>query len=423
MELDHLLRYAMENGASDLHLKHGSLPMIRKHGQLRTLADNLPEMTNPYIKKLAYEVMTEIQRQEFENEKEIDIAHGISGVGRFRINIFLQRGSISMVIRSISFNVPSFQELNLPPVLSELAEQERGLVLVTGVTGSGKSTTMASLVSAINNKFNKHIVTIEDPIEYLISDKKSIISQREIGIDAVNFSKALRAALRQDPDVIMIGEMRDRQTIETALMAAETGHLVISTLHTSNTRESIGRILSFFDSQSHQHIRNQLANNLKAIISQRLARKANGTGYIPAVEIMINNARVGDMIKNPDKTDEIQTAIEESGIGYQMQSFDQSLIRLFKSAQITKDEAYRLTNNKADLELRLKGIKPVADADWSDFHSEDDKRDPSGTAWDDIPALELEQSINQAQKSAKKEDSKGKSKKKTKTFGIIRNKK
>jgi twitching motility protein PilT len=417
MELDHLLRYIVEKGASDLHLKNGSPPIMRLHGELVPVAENIPVIQSNVLESMAVKILDERQRHHFEEEKEIDTSYAISGIGRFRVNLFRQRGSVSMVIRAIAHEVPSTRQLGLPDVINKIAAFERGLILVTGVTGSGKSTTMASMISVINRNFNKHIITIEDPIEFLIRDQKSIITQRELGTDTTSFSKALRAALRQDPDVILIGEMRDKDTIETALMAAETGHLVISTLHTKDAKETIHRILSFFPSDTHAHIRNLLANNLKSIVSLRLAKRKNKEGFVPAVEILLNNARVASMIIDPDETNRIVDAIEENSVSTGMQSFDQHLIELVKTEMISKEEALRLTNHQEDLELRMKGLTPKGEKEWQDFHESDEGH--TGI-WDDLPDLELD--LDSDSESGKLEKAGKADKNKVSGFGFRRKK-
>lgn len=428
MDLDHLLRYVMEKGASDLHLKHGTPPMMRLHGELCPVAENVPELSREYIEDLAIKILNERQRHFFEEEKEVDVSYAVSGIGRFRVNIFRQRGSVSMVIRAIAFDVPSMKQLGLPATVAEISKRERGLILVTGVTGSGKSTTMASIISQINLDSNKHIITIEDPIEFLIRDQKSIITQRELGTDTNSFSKALRAALRQDPDVILIGEMRDRDTIETALMAAETGHLVISTLHTKDSKETINRVLSYFPSDHHQHIRNLMASNLQAIISLRLAKRKDGSGFIPAVEILQNSARIGDMIKDQSQTHRILEALEESSQSGGMQSFDQHLVELTKSNKISLDEAYRLTNHPQDFELRLKGLNPKGEKEWQDYHEDQIKEDHTQTKsgiWNNEPELEIEletQISNMDGESAFDKSSKNGKKSSKSNFGFKRKK-
>ncbi len=361
MNLSEILTIAIRKQASDVHLKAGIVPVIRKHGKLRPLQQGMHPITAAELEHMALEVMDPKQQQFFEENKELDFSHGISGVGRFRINVFRQRSSVRMVIRNIPFEVPTIDGLNLPDTIKKIADYERGLVLVTGITGSGKSSTLAAIIDHINNHQNNHILTIEDPIEFLIRDRKSIISQRELGIDTKSFSQALRSALRQDPDVILIGEMRDQETIEIALTAAETGHLVLSTLHTMDAQESINRILGVFEPHEHQQVREQLASVLSAIISQRLASKKDGSGFVPAVEILINNARTRDMIIDPSRTKELRTAIEQSRDTAGMQSFDQSLMDLLSIDLIAYDEALRLSTNPEDFALKFSGISSGKD--------------------------------------------------------------
>lgn len=355
INIDELLKWALKQGASDIHLKTGSNPVLRVNGKL-TFVKEAPRLSNEDIKKMAFSMMNQWQREKFEKSYEMDLAYGISGVSRFRVNVFQQRGTLSMAIRAIPYDIMSFHSLNLPPVLEKIAQEERGLVIVTGTTGSGKSTTLASLIDYINSTRARHIITIEDPIEYTHQDKKSYINQREVGIDTLSFANALRAALREDPDVILVGEMRDLESIEMALAAAETGHLVLTTLHTLDAQETISRILAVFPSHQQNQIRYQLSQVLKAIISQRLMPKADGKGRVPAVEVLIATARVKDLIADPLKTKEIRTAIEEGHLHYGMQTFDQCLYNLYKSGLITYDEAMRQATNKDDLALRIKGI-------------------------------------------------------------------
>jgi twitching motility protein PilT len=355
INIDELLKWALKQGASDIHLKTGSNPVLRVNGKL-TFVKEAPRLSNEDIKKMAFSMMNQWQREKFEKSYEMDLAYGISGVSRFRVNVFQQRGTLSMAIRAIPYDIMSFHSLNLPPVLEKIAQEERGLVIVTGTTGSGKSTTLASLIDYINSTRARHIITIEDPIEYTHQDKKSYINQREVGIDTLSFANALRAALREDPDVILVGEMRDLESIEMALAAAETGHLVLTTLHTLDAQETINRILAVFPSHQQNQIRYQLSQVLKAIISQRLMPKADGKGRVPAVEVLIATARVKDLIADPLKTKEIRTAIEEGHLHYGMQTFDQCLYNLYKSGLITYDEAMRQATNKDDLALRIKGI-------------------------------------------------------------------
>lgn len=356
LTLKDILEMAMAKEASDVHLKAGLVPVIRKHGKLRPLATGLTQLTAQDIERFAMEVMDEEQRAIFNKLKEVDCGFGVSGLGRFRVNCFRQRGSVRMVIRTISSMVPTVESLNLPPVIKRVADFERGLVLVTGITGSGKSSTLASIINEINNGKNKHILTIEDPIEYLIRDKKSIISQREVGQDTSTFSHALRAGLRQDPDVIFIGEMRDRDTMEIALTAAETGHLVLSTLHTYDAQESISRILSVFDHYQHDQVRRQLAGVLKAVISQRLCRKKDKSGFVPAVEILLVNQRVRECIEEAERNQSLRQIMEESRDSFGMQTFDQSLFDLVSNGLIEYVEALRMSTNPDDFQLRFSGV-------------------------------------------------------------------
>jgi twitching motility protein PilT len=356
MTLNEILTIALKKQASDVHLKAGLVPVIRKHGKLRPLQTGAPQLSAAEIEQMANDILDEEQRKYFVTHKEIDVGYGIAGLGRFRINIFRQRGSVRMVIRNIPFNVPNLDDLKLPEVIKKITEYERGLVLVTGVTGSGKSSTLAAMIDHINNTQNTHILTVEDPIEFLIRDRKSIVSQRELGLDTTTFAAALRSALRQDPDVILIGEMRDHETIEIALTAAETGHLVLSTLHTMDAQETINRILGTFEPHEQDQVRRQLAAVLKAVISQRLCRRKDKTGFVPAVEILVNNQRVKEMIEDPAKTNEIRNAIEESRDSYGMISFDQSLMDLLSQDLIEYDEALRLSTNPEDFQLRAAGV-------------------------------------------------------------------
>lgn len=365
INLDEILQLAMKKGASDVHLKAGIMPVIRRYGTLRPLAVDLPQLSGEDITAMANKVMDARTKETFEKYHEVDLGYGISGLGRFRVNIFKQRGTTRMVIRNIPHAVPSFQELNLPPVVTDIANYERGLVLVTGVTGSGKSSTLAAIIDFINRTKNKHILTIEDPIEFLIRDRKSIITQRELGVDATGYSSSLRAALRQDPDVILIGEMRDRDSMEIALLAAETGHLVLSSLHTLDARETINRIIAAFEPHHQYQIRMQLAGVLKAVISQRLARKKDKSGFVPAVEILINNARIREMIEDPIKTKSILHAIEESQIHWGMQSFDQSLLSLLGTDTITFEEALSLSSHSEDFRMRYSGVDALDGKKWT----------------------------------------------------------
>ncbi|HDH97492.1 MAG TPA: type IV pilus twitching motility protein PilT, partial [Proteobacteria bacterium] len=322
--LEDILKLAIAQNASDIHLKPGLPAVYRINGRLLTFKD-APRLSLEHTYKMAYSMMDEKMRAVFEAKRQVDLAYSVQGLGRFRVNIYQQRGTIAIAMRPIPSLIRTFKELNLPQVLEKICAEQHGLVLLTGTTGCGKSTTLAAMIDYINSKRTCHIVTIEDPIEYLIQDRMSIISQREVGFDAPSFLEGLRAALRQDPDVIMVGEMRDLETIETAMHAAETGHLVMSTLHTLNAVETVNRIISMFPSHQQEQVRYQLANILKAVVSQRLIARADGRGRIPAVEVLISTARIRQCIRDKTKTHEIQQAIEE-GTNYGMQSFDQSLI-------------------------------------------------------------------------------------------------
>lgn len=355
--LEELLKMALQKGASDLHLKAGVIPVIRRHGHLKPLAPNLPVMSGQHMESMALALMDDRHREIFFQYREVDLSFGISGLGRFRVNIFQQRGTMRIVIRNIPYTVPSLDELNLPAVVKKIATLERGLVLVTGATGSGKSTTLAGIVDHINRSSNVHILTIEDPIEYLIRDRKSIITQREIGTDSTSYGRALRAALRQDPDVIFIGEMRDRETIETALVAAETGHLVLSTLHTLDAVETVNRIVAAFEVHQQDQIRMQLASVLKAVVSLRLGRRKDRSGFVPAVEILINNPHVRDMIEKRETGANIQKIIEEGSVGWGMQTFDQSLMDLVMRDMLSLEEALTISSSPEDFRIRYSGVR------------------------------------------------------------------
>ena len=346
---------AMSFGASDLHLRAGSFPVIRVTGELKPLA-GVSRLTQDETLEMAFSMMSNRQKQHFKDAYEVDIGYGVSGLGRFRINIFQQRNSIGMVARVISDTIRGFTELGLPPILNTIADERRGLILVTGTTGSGKSTTLAAIVDHINQTRNCHIVTIEDPIEFLHKNKESFVTQREVDVDTRNFAEALRGSLRQDPDVILVGEMRDLETIETALVAAETGHLLLSTLHTLDASETLTRIISAFPHFQQKAIRIQLAGLLKAVVSQRLMRSAKGNSRIPAVEVLMSTPLIRDYILHEDKMPSIRDAIAAGTSQYGMQTFDQSLFYLYQSGLITLDEALRGTTNPDEFRLRLAGI-------------------------------------------------------------------
>src|SRR3989475_7170140 len=355
IKIDDLLRIATRHGASDLHLKVGAFPVMRIGGELHTIVD-APRLKPEDTLDMAFAIMSNRQKQRFKEASEVDIAYGVSGLGRFRANIFQQRGSVSIVLRVIPDNPKSISELGLPPVIDRISDEQRGLILVTGATGSGKSTTLAAMLDRINASRSGHIVTIEDPIEFLHPDKRAFISQREVDVDTRSFAEALRGALRQDPDVILVGEMRDHETIETALTAAETGHLVLSTLHTLDATETVTRIVSSFPSHQQKSVRIQVAGILRAVISMRLVRAAKGSGRVPAIEVMVSTGLIRDYIINEEKTYMIREAIANGASQYGMQTFDQSLFRLFQERQITLEEAVHNATNPDEFKMRVSGI-------------------------------------------------------------------
>jgi len=360
MHVNDLLKLAVERGASDLHLKVGTYPMARVHGRLSRVIND-KQLDHEDLVEMAASIMSATQRQRFKDAQEIDLAYSVPGLGRFRCNVFQQRGTIGMVLRVIPFKVKSIEELDLPPVLKKIAEEERGLVLVTGTTGSGKSTTLAAMIDHINNTRSSHVITIEDPIEYLHKDNEAIITQREIGVDTRSFAYALRSALRQDPDVVLVGEMRDMETIETALHAAETGHLVFSTLHTLDATETINRIISVFPPHQQKQVRLQLAVVLKAAVAMRLIPRADGNGRVPAMEVLIATPFIKDCIIDKEKTHLIQGAIAQGTSQYGMQTFDQSIFSLFSQQLITYEEALRWASNVDEFKLRVQGISTTSD--------------------------------------------------------------
>ena len=360
MHINDILKVAVERKASDVHLKVGAHPVLRMDGRLQVLTEFKRMMQEDTI-AMAFSMMSSRQKERFKHQLETDIAYSVPGLGRFRCNIFQQRGSVGIVLRLIPSRIQTFKELMLPPVLEKICEEQRGLVLVTGTTGSGKSTTLASMIDYVNTRRIEHVMTIEDPIEFLHRDKKSIINQREVDVDTKQFSVALRSAMRQDPDVILVGEMRDYETIETALLAAETGHLVLSTLHTLDATETVNRVISVFPPHQQKQIRLQLASVLKAIISMRLLPRADGLGRVPAVEVLIATAYIRDCIENKEKTKLIRDAITQGTSQYGMQTFDQSLYLLYKNGLITLEEALRRATNPDEFKLKIQGIQSTAD--------------------------------------------------------------
>ena len=378
MELNEILQVALRGGASDIHLKAGLPPMFRVDGSLVPLKD-ARRLPPEEISRMAFGIMNDYQKEKFKAQNELDLAYGVPGLGRFRVNVFQQRGTIGVVLRVIPFKIMNIEQLLLPKILEKIAGEQRGLILVTGTTGSGKSTTLAAMVDHINSNETCHIMTIEDPIEFLIRDKRSIVNQREVGVDTLSFAQALKSSLRQDPDVILVGEMRDHETIETALTAAETGHLVLSTLHTLDATETIARIVSAFPPHQQKQIRLQLGSVLKGVISQRLVPRADGKGRVAAVEVLVCNSRVREMIEDKERTKEITQAISQSYTTYGMQTFDQSLMVLFKQNVITYEEALRQCSNPDDFALRVSGISATSDSSWDSFEGgKDETQQPGG---------------------------------------------
>jgi len=360
MNIEELMKIAIEMDASDIHLKVGGPPNFRVRGSLVALAQ-LPKLTAKDMEDMSNQLMGDFQRQSFKENFDLDIAYSLPGFGRFRGSIFLQRNSIAIALRILPFEVKPIPELCLPEVIEKIARFERGLILVTGTTGSGKTTTLASIIDYINAGRHKHIITIEDPIEFLHRDKKSTICQREVGWDVKSFSRGLRSALREDPDIILVGEMRDVDTIETALMAAETGHLVLSTLHTLNASEAINRIISVFPPHQHRHIRIQLSNILAAVISMRLIPRKDGKGRVPAVEVMIVTPYIKDLIQDRDKYALIPDAIAAGVSQYGMQTFDQSVHALYAAGLISFEQGLLYSTSPDNFRLRVQGIQSTSD--------------------------------------------------------------
>src|SRR5215813_10711044 len=355
VKIDDLLVTATAHLASDLHLKVGSFPVMRIGGELYPIAE-APRLSAEDTLDMAFSIMSNRQKQKLKEASEVDIAYSVGGLGRFRANIFQQRGSVSIVLRVIPDQTRNAASLGLPPVIDKICEERRGLILVTGATGSGKSTTLAAMIDQINATRSGHIVTIEDPIEFLHRDKRAFVTQREVDVDTRSFAEALRGALRQDPDVILVGEMRDSETIETALTAAETGHLVLSTLHTLDATETITRIVSSFPSHQQKSVRIQFAGILKAVISMRLVRASKGVDRVPAVEIMSSTGLIRDYIINEEKTYLIREAIANGASQYGMQTFDQSLFRLLQDGRISLEEAIHNATNSDEFKMRVAGI-------------------------------------------------------------------
>ena len=360
MHINDLLKIAVASGSSDLHLKVGSYPMMRVNGSL-VVASEEKRLDRPDTESMAHVIFSPEHLEKFRKSQEVDLAYSVAGLGRFRVNVFQQRGTVGLVLRVIPTRIKTIDELGLPPVLKRIAAEERGLVLVTGTTGSGKSTTLAAMIDYINATRAAHIMTVEDPIEYLHRDHHSIVNQREVAVDTQSFSQALRSALRQDPDVILVGEMRDHETVETALLAAETGHLVFSTLHTLDATETINRIIAVFPPHQQRQVRIQLASVLKAAISQRLLPRGDGAGRAAAVEVMISTAFIRDAIVDKDKTPSIHGAIAAGTSQYGMQTFDQSIFGLYQHGYVTLEEALRWASNVDEFKLKVQGISTTTE--------------------------------------------------------------
>ncbi len=376
MKVEDLLRVAVKKGASDLHLKAGSFPHIRINGELVALTE-FGKLSKEDTLLMAFSIMNNRQKMAFKENFELDLAYGVKGLGRFRVNVFQQRGTVAIVFRVIPAVIRTFEELHLPEVLKRISMIPRGLILVTGTTGSGKSTTLATMIDYINENKTVNIITIEDPIEFLHRDKRSIISQREVNVDTKSFAYALRSALREDPDVILVGEMRDAETIETALHAAETGHVVFSTLHTLDATETINRIIAVFPPHHQNNIRLQLATLLKAVISMRLVKRSDGKGRVPAVEVLIVTEFVRNCIIDPTKTKYIKSAIAAGTSQYGMQTFDQSIYQFYKKGFISYEDALTYASNPDEFKLRVQGIYSASDVAIEEMEKEMEKMEDS----------------------------------------------
>ncbi|HXI20832.1 MAG TPA: PilT/PilU family type 4a pilus ATPase [Gemmatimonadales bacterium] len=373
----------VQRNGSDLHLKVGRPPTIRVNGELAAL--EMQPLKPEDLKLLAEQIMTPRQVKEFAEKKEADFAIGVPGVGRFRTNIYQQRGTLAFAFRAIPYEVKTVRELALPEVLEEISLKPRGLVLVTGVTGSGKSTSLAAMINHVNQNRRVNIITIEDPIEFLHRDVMSNISQREVGSDTLSFGTALRHVLRQDPDVILIGEIRDMETLDVALKAADTGHLVFSTLHTTDTTQTINRVISFYPPHQHQEIRSLLSTALAAVVSLRLVPRKDGKGRVPAAEILINTAAVADNIRDIEKALNIPDLIAEGTEAYGMQSFDQSLMRWFRDGAVSYESALFYSTNPSEFALRASGISSASDRTFTGIGDQGRSSAPADLAKDLTP--------------------------------------
>ena len=363
-----VLQRMIQQNASDLHLKVGRPPVLRVNGDLSSL--DVPPLRPEDLKALAEQIMTPKQVKDFAEHKEADFAIGVPGIGRFRVNVYQQRGTIAYALRSVPYQVRTIEELNLPQIVSDISLRPRGLVLVTGITGSGKSTALAAMIQHINEKRHANVITIEDPIEFLHRDINSSINQREVGADTGSFAAALRRVLRQDPDVILIGEIRDIETLEVALKAADTGHLVFSTLHTTDATQTISRVLSFYAPHQQNEVRFMLASALSAVVSLRLVPRADKPGRVPACEILINTAAVRDQIRDMTKSLNIPDLIKEGTVQYGMQSFDQSLMQWYKKKAISYESAMFFATNPSEFALRVQGVEGSSDKSWDALQSD-----------------------------------------------------
>ena len=362
LRIEQLLREMVNRKASDLHLRVGVPPVYRINGALQRLFD--VRIDSAMMDSFLDDIMNRDQKQRFEANKECDFAVGARDMGRFRVNVFRQRGTIAVVIRHIKAVIPAFEDLHLPEVIRDLALTKRGLVLVTGTTGSGKSTTLASMIDYINQKESVNVITVEDPIEYLYKDNVAIISQREIGVDTLSYANALRAALRQDPDVLLVGEIRDLETMQIALTAADTGHMVFATIHTTNAVETIHRVLSMYPPHQHDEVRLLLAEVLAGIISLRLLPTKDGKGRVPAAEILVNTGAIKEYIQDKNTIDMVEQAVAEGHIQYHSQTFDQALLELYQNEQISLETAMNAATNRDDFDLKIRGISGTSDRGW-----------------------------------------------------------
>jgi twitching motility protein PilT len=370
MNIKRVLTKMVEMKASDLHVKVGTKPTARVNGELLMIDEPAPSQVD--LEAVVDQILTPKQKKTFEETKEVDFAFGVTGLARFRTNFYQQRGTTAMVFRQVPATIPAFEELNLPPAIEELASRPRGLILVCGTVGSGKSTTLAAMLDSVNRREAKNVITIEDPVEFLFRDKKSTISQREVGLDTSNFHEGLKHILRQDPDVIMIGEIRDAETMGTALMAADTGHMVFSTLHTIDATQTVNRIMSFFPPHQHEEVRFMLSSTLQAVIGLRLVPRSDIEGRIPAAEVMLVTSTIREYLLDPEKTSLIKTAIADGVSTYGMQTFDQSLMRHYSEGRISLENALRYASNPTEFELRIKGIHATSDESWKSFEGKEE---------------------------------------------------